>query len=111
MATTYWEFSRISLTSSACDSDEIAPSMNATSSPASEFFVLSAFTYLNSTTLFHLSRWSFRSSVKRIVLSSQQVKENQPTTRRPRWPVPPIRYGDRSVDIFSPGCPPREDTG
>jgi hypothetical protein len=35
---------------------------------------------LNSTTRSHSSRWSLRSSVSRIVLSSQQVKENHPTT-------------------------------
>src|SRR5215208_5072665 len=44
------------LASSSCDSEEIAPSMNATSSPAREFFVLSAFMCLNSTTFFHSSR-------------------------------------------------------
>src|SRR3712207_964174 len=56
--------------------------MNATSSPASELLVLSAFIYRNSITFLHSSRWSFSNSVKRIVLSSLQVNENQPTTSR-----------------------------
>jgi putative flippase GtrA len=49
--------------------------MNATSSPASELLVLSAFIYRNSITFLHSSRWSFSNSVERIVLSSQQVNE------------------------------------
>src|SRR5829696_9089805 len=75
--------------------------MNATSSPARELLVLRTFIWRNSITFFHSSRWSLCHSVKRIVLSSQQVNEDQPTTSRLCWSVPLTWCGDRSVALWS----------
>ena len=57
--------------------------------------------YRNSTILFHQSKWSFSSSVKRIVLSSQQVNENQRTTNRFCRSAPMVWCADRSITMWS----------
>lgn len=80
IATTYLALSRMVLISLACDSEDTAPSIKATSRFSMLFLVLRALIYLNSTSFTQSSKYVFNSSVRRIVLSSQQVNENQPTT-------------------------------
>ena len=78
IATSLFAFFLIALSFLASPSVVIAPSTNATSRSASSLFLLRTLACLMSSRSFHLKKFSFISSTHTIVLSSQQVKENQP---------------------------------
>ncbi len=78
-ATTFFELARIFSSSSRSRLLAIAPSTNATSMSSMTLVLWSTRACLKSISFFQVSQLSFNSSVNMIVLSSQQLNENQPT--------------------------------
>ncbi len=78
MATSCFESFRMFWSFWACCPEEIAPSTKATSMGPSSPCFRKVLAYLKSKCLVQVCQCSFKSSVIRIVESSQQVKVNQP---------------------------------